>query len=75
MKLSDLRSIAIIESPAQEKKEKSPEQDAFDMTFDTILKKYGADNLGEVPKDKKDEFFDEVEKTWKKNPLNQPEGE
>lgn len=75
MKLTDLRSKAIIESPAQEKEEKSPEQGAFDMNFDQILKKYSADKLTDIPDDKKDEFFKEVKKSWEKHPLNQPEEE
>ena len=54
--------------------EKSPEQKAFQALFDKILKKYGADSPNDLEDSKKDDFFDEVGKEWKKDPANDDEG-
>ena len=54
--------------------EKSPEQKAFKALFDKILKKYGADSPNDLEDSKKDDFFDEVGKAWKKDPANDDEG-
>ena len=53
--------------------EMSPEQTAFRKLFDKILKKHGVDSPNDLPDDKKDDFFNEVEKAWKKDPANTPE--
>lgn len=50
--------------------EDSPEQKAYKDLFDKILKKYGADSPNDISKDKKDDFFDEVEREWAKHPDN-----
>ena len=54
--------------------EKSPEQKAFKALFDKILKKYGADSPNDLEDSKKDDFFNEVGKAWKKDPANDDEG-
>ena len=53
--------------------EKSPEQKAFQALFDKILKKHGVDSPNELEDSKKDDFFNEVEREWKKDPANTPE--
>ncbi len=53
--------------------EKSPEQKAFQALFDKILKKHGVDSPNELEDGKKDDFFNEVEREWKKDPANTPE--
>ena len=53
--------------------EKSPEQKAFQALFDKILKKHGVDSPNELEDSKKDDFFNEVEREWKKDPANKPE--
>jgi hypothetical protein len=50
--------------------EDSPEQKAYKDLFNKILKKYGADSPNDISKDKKDDFFDEVEREWAKHPDN-----
>ena len=54
--------------------EKSPEQKAFKALFDKILKKYGVDSPNDLEDSKKDDFFNEVGKEWKKDPANDDEG-
>jgi hypothetical protein len=54
--------------------EKSPEQKAFKALFDKILKKYGVDSPNDLEDSKKDDFFDEVGREWKKDPANDDEG-
>jgi len=44
-----------------EKKEK----DAYDKFFEKKLKKWGVESPDEIPDDKKDDFFDEVDREWK----------
>ena len=39
-----------------------------------ILKKYGADSPNDLEDSKKDDFFNEVGKEWKKDPANDDEG-
>tara|TARA_Y100001937_G_scaffold32260_1_gene46091 strand:- start:1083 stop:1661 length:579 start_codon:yes stop_codon:yes gene_type:complete len=53
--------------------EQSPEQKAFRDLFDKILKKHGADSPNDLEDSKKDDFFNEVEREWKKDPANKPE--
>lgn len=53
--------------------EMSPEQSAFRALFDKMLKKHGVNSPNDLPDDKKDDFFNEVEKAWKKDPANKPE--
>ena len=53
----------------------SPEQKAYKELFDKMLEKYGADSPNDIPKDKKDDFFNEVKKAWDKDPANDSEGE
>ena len=55
--------------------EQSPEQKAYRKLFDRILAKYGADSPNDLEDSKKDDFFNEVEKEWKKDPANDNEGE
>jgi len=55
--------------------EKSPEQKAYKALFDRILAKYGADSPNDLEASKKDDFFNEVKKAWKKDPANDNEGE
>ena len=55
--------------------EQSPEQKAYRALFDRILKKHGVDSPNDLPDDKKDDFFNEVEREWKKDPANDNEGE
>tara|TARA_Y100000034_G_scaffold127617_1_gene180670 strand:+ start:1278 stop:1688 length:411 start_codon:yes stop_codon:yes gene_type:complete len=54
--------------------EQSPEQKAYRALFDRILKKYGVDSPNDLEDSKKDDFFNEVEKEWKKDPANDDEG-
>ena len=53
----------------------SPEQKAYKELFDKMLEKYGVDSPNDIPKEKKDDFFNEVEAAWKKDPANDSEGE
>ena len=55
--------------------EQSPEQKAFRKLFDRILAKFGVDSPNDLEDSKKDDFFDEVEREWKKDPANDNEGE
>ena len=55
--------------------EQSPEQKAYRALFDRILAKYGVDSPNDLEDSKKDDFFNEVEKAWKKDPANDNEGE
>ena len=55
-------------------KEMSPEQKAYRELFDRILKKYGVDSPNDLEDSKKDDFFNEVEREWKKDPANDNEG-
>jgi len=50
--------------------EDSPEQKAYKDLFAKILKKYGADSPNDISKEKKDDFFNEVEKEWASHPDN-----
>lgn len=55
--------------------EQSEEQKAFRDLFDRLLKKYGVDSPNELEDSKKDDFFNEVEREWKKDPKNDNKGE
>ncbi len=55
--------------------ELSPEQKAYRALFDRMLKKYGVKSPNELKDSKKDDFFNEVEAAWKKDPANHDEGE
>ena len=48
-------------------------QKAFRDLFDKILKKHGVDSPNDLEDSKKDDFFNEVEREWKKDPANTPE--
>tara|TARA_Y100000310_G_C20221300_1_gene595885 strand:- start:38 stop:394 length:357 start_codon:yes stop_codon:yes gene_type:complete len=61
--------------PFLSEKEQSPEQKAYRALFDRILKKYGVDSPNDLEDSKKDDFFNEVEREWKKDPANDNEGE
>jgi hypothetical protein len=52
----------------------SPEQKAYKELFAKMLKKYDADSPNDIPKEKKDDFFNEIEAAWKKDPANDSEG-
>ena len=52
----------------------SPEQKAYKELFDKMLEKYGVDSPNDIPKEKKDDFFNEIEAAWKKDPANDSEG-
>jgi hypothetical protein len=54
--------------------EDSPEQKAYKELFAKMLEKYGVDSPNDIPKEKKDDFFNEVEAAWKKDPANDSEG-
>ena len=54
--------------------EDSPEQKAYKELFAKMLKKYDADSPNDIPKEKKDDFFNEVEAAWKKDPANDSDG-
>jgi hypothetical protein len=54
--------------------EQSPEQKAYRALFDRTLKKYGVDSPNDLEDSKKDDFFNEIEKEWKKDPANDDEG-
>ncbi len=51
-------------------REESEEQKAYSDLFDSILKKHGADSPNDLPDEKKDDFFNEVEREWAKHPKN-----
>jgi len=51
-------------------REESEEQKAYSDLFDSILAKHGADSPNDLPDDKKDDFFNEVEREWAKHPKN-----
>ena len=53
----------------------SPEQKAYKELFAKMLDKYDADSPNDIPKEKRDDFFNEVEAAWKKDPANDSEGE
>jgi hypothetical protein len=55
--------------------EQSEEQKAFRDLFDRILKKYKVGSPNELDDSKKDDFFNEVEREWKKDPKNDNKGE
>ena len=46
-------------------KEEKDDKEAYQKYFNKILKKYGVSSPDELPQDKKDDFFDEVDKGWK----------
>lgn len=52
---------------ATEDKVKKGDDAAYEAFFKKALKKFGikADEVDELPKDKKKEFFDYVDKNWK----------
>ena len=54
--------------------EDSPEQKAYKELFAKMLKKYDADSPNDIPDEKKDDFFNEVEKAWKNDPANDSDG-
>jgi hypothetical protein len=47
----------------EEKNNKS--DDAYEAFFARKLKQWGVESPEEIPDDKKDDFFDEVDKEWK----------
>ena len=53
----------------------SPEQKAYRDLFDRMLKKHGVKSPNELKDGKKDDFFNEIEAAWKKDPANDDEGE
>jgi hypothetical protein len=64
-----------VEEGKTKKEELSPEQTAFRKLFDKMLDKYGIDSPNDLDDSKKDDFFNEIEKEWKKDPANDKEGE
>ena len=44
---------------------KSGDKEAYQKFFNSMLKKYGVKSPAELPADKKDDFFDAVDKGWK----------
>lgn len=45
--------------------EEKNEKDAYDKLFMSILKSFGVEDVEDLSKEQKKEFFDKVDKAWK----------